>query len=98
MSKETRHRETLRHEAPPEATPAVMEQAEFRVLLLGMELTPEAEERIAQEIGGAVHQQLAALGHEGRFTLAPVESRAQARPPSRPPISSSATSASGGSG
>ncbi|MBN1206188.1 MAG: hypothetical protein JXB05_14820 [Myxococcaceae bacterium] len=80
MSKEPRHREAPRHEAPPEAPPVVTEPAEFRFLLLGLALTPEAEERIAQAIRGAIQQQLAALGHEGRFTLAPVESRAQARP------------------
>jgi hypothetical protein len=80
MAKETRHREIPRQEVPPEAAPAVTEQAEFRVLLLGLNLAPEAEERIAQAIRGALQQQLAALGHDGRFTVTPMEGRAQARP------------------
>jgi hypothetical protein len=82
MSQETPHQETPRPEVPPEAVPSptVPEHAEFRIVLSGLDLSPEDEERIAREIRGAVEQQLAALGHEGRFVVAPAEGQAQTRP------------------
>jgi hypothetical protein len=82
MAQETPRQEAPRQEAPLEAapSPAVMEQAEFRILLCGLNIDPEAEERIAQAIHGAVLRQLSTLGHQGKFMVTPMEHRAQARP------------------